>query len=355
MQRRLLAFVVVLSGVLAAFAARRDFPAEDSAAFDRPPIAGVAGDLVSVSIDSVANRIDLTIGPVALPAGLPGLRLPIQLAELPLHGWLRGFDWEIRDSRGRVHSPDLLHHFNLIDPDRRELFSPVARRVLAFGRETEGQKLPALVGYPLQSGTRALLVTMFANPGSESIDSAYLHLRLDYTPYKRAIQPLSVFPFHLDVAGPVGEKDFPVPPGRTVTAWEGSPAVDARILAIGGHVHDYARVLRLEDITTGDVIWTADLDEADGRVRGVSRTMAWKRGGIALYAAHRYRALVEYDNPTTQPTLHGGMGVIGGIALVRDGFPTFDRDNNDYTTDLANVISAPLRAQGGHAHGHGAH
>jgi len=349
-KRRILAFGVIMSAVLAAFASRQDFPVDDIALADRPPIAGVATDLVTVNVDSVANTIDLVVGPVALPAGLPGLRVPIQLAELPVHGWLGGFAWHIRDVRGRVYSSELLHHFNLIDPDRRELFSPVARRVLAFGRETEGQQLPAFIGYPLQADTRFLLVTMFANPGSESIDSAYLHLTLDFIPYKRAIQPLPVFPFHLDVAGPVGEKDFPVPPGRTVKAWEGSPATDARILAISGHVHDYARMLRLEDVTTGEVLWAADFDTEAGHVTGVSRTMAWKRGGILLHANHRYRAVVEYENPSGEPTLHGGMGVIGGIALVRGSFPSFDRQNTDYATDLANVISAPQRAHAGHSH-----
>jgi len=141
-----------------------------------------------------------------------------------------------------------------------------------------------------------------------------------------------------------------VPPGRAIKAGGGSPATGARILAIGGHVHDYARMLRLEDVTTGDVLWSAHLDEVDGRVQGVSRTMAWKRGGILLHANHRYRAVVEYQNSTSEPTLHGGMGVIGGIALVRGSFPSFDRQNTDYATDLANVISAPQRAHAGHSH-----
>ena len=353
MQRRILAFGIVVSGLLAAVATHREFPVADSPVNWRPPIVGVSRELVQVSVDSVAGTIELSIGPVTLPARLPGLRIPIQVADLPVHGWLRGFSWEIRDAGGSIHSRDLLHHFNVIDPDRRELFSPVARRVVAFGRETEGQRLPAFVGYPLMEHTRFLLVTMFANPGTEPIDSAYLRVRLDFTPYKRAAQPLSVFPFHLDVAGPVGEKDFAVPPGRTVRSWEGSPAVDARILAIGGHVHDYARMLRLEDLTAGRVIWQAQLDENEGRVNAVSRTMAWKRGGIRLYANHRYRALVEYNNPGPHPTPHGGMGVIGGIVLARGSFPPFDRKNIAYNTDLANVISAPGRASGGH--GHGAH
>jgi hypothetical protein len=148
--------------------------------------------------------------------------------------------------------------------------------------------------------------------------------------------------------GPVGDKDFPLPPGRTVRSWEGSPRTDARILALGGHVHQYARLLQLTDLTTGKVIWSAAPDEHNV----LPRAMPWRRGGIKLLRDHRYRVSVEYQNPLGAPSPHGGMGVVAGVVTTRAAWPSLDRDNPEYRTDLQNIIDAPTRAA---ASPHGAH
>ena len=38
---------------------------------------------------------------------------------------------ELVDETGRVLPPELIHHFNLIDPSHRELFLPIAQRMAA--------------------------------------------------------------------------------------------------------------------------------------------------------------------------------------------------------------------------------
>src|SRR5690606_24675369 len=182
----------------------------------------------------------------------------------------------ITDAAGNELPRDMLHHVNLIDPDQRDLFAPVARRVLAAGRETDPYTFPGIVGYPLADGTRFLVVAMFANNGPEDVDAAYLRVRLSYVPLRGPVRPLAIFPFSLDVMGPVGEKSFPVPPGRTVQSWEGSPAVDARLLAIGGHAHDHATLLRLEDITDGTVLWEMEPVRDGSHLVSVPVTTHWK-------------------------------------------------------------------------------
>jgi hypothetical protein len=249
---------------------------------------------------------------------------------------------------------DLLHHVNFIDPDARGLFSPIARRVIAAGRETAKQSLPGILGYPVEKGDRMLISAMFANPTGTDYPEAYLHVRLKYSREGDGwFEPRDVFPFYLDVMGPVGPKGFAVPPGHTVRSWEGSPAVDGRILGIGGHLHDYATKLRLMDVTSGRTIWeTGPEENADGRVTGVPSKTFLLRLGKKIYADHVYRIEVEYDNPMDHAAPDGGMGAIGGVVWVGKDtrWPEFDRHDAAYVEDLRQTLTAPERLNG-HMHG----
>jgi hypothetical protein len=298
---------------------------------------------------------DFIIGPLDLPAGMMHLRLPIQMAEMPVDGWLHGFEVTMEDGQGNEIPMDLLHHVNFIDPDKRDVFAPIARRVLAAGRETSRKRLPALIGYPVQEGDRLLISAMFANPTGRDFPEAYLRVRLSYSLEEDGfMQPRDVYPFYLDVMGPVGAKDFPVPPGRTVHAYEATPAVEGRILGIGGHLHDYATVLRLEDVTEGKVIWEAEPRfDGEGRLTGVSESRLWMTGGVKVTPEHTYRIYVQYDNPTAEPAPNGGMGEIGGVIWVsRDAaWPELSRQDPIYVADLINTLEAPERAGGHGDHG----
>jgi hypothetical protein len=308
----------------------------------KPAIAGAATDLVRVSIDSVMRHIEVVIGPVQMPAGATK-RVPVQLAAVPIDGYVRGFSWFVHDVTGRMLPSDLLHHVNLIDPDQSELFAPVARRVVAAGRETPAQSLPRVIGYPISSGTRFLVVSMFSNTRDHDYE-AFLTVRINYVQKRAGFRPVSVFPFSLDVAGPVGDKEFAVPPGRTVRYWDGSPRIEARILGLGGHLHDYARKLELIDLTSNETLWSVTPRISNGKLMGVPRSNPWRRGGIKLQPDHRYRVRVEYFNPTSKPAPDGGMGVVAGIVATRHRWPVFDRQHPDYVADLQNVMMA------GHGH-----
>ena len=129
---------------------------------------------------------------------------------------------------------------------------------------------------------------MFASLPEEGLEDDYLHITLTYTPSDDPglLGPWNVYPFYLDVMGPVGEKEFPLPPGTHGMSWEGSPAIDGRILGIGGHLHDYADYIRLEDMTTGKVVWESypELDE-NGSTIAVPTSKLWWRGGVKIPTA----------------------------------------------------------------------
>lgn len=322
---------------------------------DPPPLPLHRNELVEVRTLADERTVEFVIGPVALEAGMEHLRLPIQMAEFPVDGWMHGFEMEMVDGAGEPIPSELLHHVNFIDPDKRELFFPIARRVMAAGRETSTERLPGVIGYPMADGDRMLISAMFANSLERDFDDAHLVVRFFYsTESDGLIQPRDIFPFYLDVMGPLGAKDFPLPPGRTVKAWEGKPAVDGRILGIGGHVHDYATRLALIDVTDGKTLWEVEPEGTPGgHITGVpSDRFLWSLGK-KIHADHVYRIEVEYHNPLDEPAPDGGMGAIGGAVWVGKDvrWPEFDRTNEMYLGDLENTLTAPDRL---HGHGHGA-
>ncbi len=323
------------------------------------PAVTVDSDESLTLIDHPGEALEFVIGPVDLPADGPHIRLPMQWAKLPSDAYMHGFEWEIRNGDGEVLPPDLLHHVNLIDPDNRELFTPISRRVLAAGRENQRESIPGVIGFPLEEGGRMLIATMFGNPLGEDFGDVYLHFKLLYSRADEGlIKPMTVYPFYLDVMGFDGVKDFEVPPGHSEMSYTAHPGVDARILGIGGHVHDYATELRLEDVTTGEVLWRAEpeVNEA-GRMVGVPSSKFILQLGKKIYKDHEYRIVVEYENPLDVPAPDMGMGAIGGVvAIMGDGeWPPYDPNDPAYVLDLNNTITAPDRMEGhGHGGGHSA-
>jgi hypothetical protein len=323
-----------------------------SPAQPEPPPLPVDSALVRGIDHREDGAFEIVEGPFTLAPG-QHLRLPVQLARVPIEGWLHGFSWKITDAQGAPLPDEMLHHVNLIDPDRRDLFMPIARRVVAAGRETRPQAMPRLLGYPLHADTRFLVSTMLSNPTGREVKDGFLHVKLQYSRRGEGLfTPREIFPFYLDVVGPVGPRDFAVPPGRTMRSWEGNPAVDAVILGVGGHLHDFGVELRLEDLTEGKVIWrTEPMTEGKTHVVSVPTSELWWKGGVRVTKDHRYRWSAVYENPTRAPARDGGMGVVAGVVFASEAeWPPLDRKDADYLADLMGTIEAPKKQQ---AHHHG--
>src|SRR5256886_8062352 len=154
----------------------------------------------------------------------------------------------------------------------------------------------------------------------------------------------------MDVAFPVGDKSFPLPPGRSSRSYEGSPAVPGKIVGLGGHMHDYGRVIEFADVTTGDVIYRAT--PVPGWVGHIASTpiamlYGWTRLGVHIVPQHRSRIAVSYDNPTGAPIPDGGMGVVGGLFVPDRGVtgPAAEPGDSLYQEDYRHYM--PLAEGGG--------
>lgn len=296
---------------------------------------------------STAGELIVDLRGVNLPAHTMHhmiLQPPVSRIQVPSGGAVYGFRVEVVDSVGRELPKSLIHHFNVIDPDARELFVPISHRLLAAGSETGEQRVPWLLfGHPVQAGQTLILSAMLHNPTGVSYPDARVRLILDYTPKGRPWPFFHAYTWQMDVLFPVGDKSFDLPPGRSERWYEGSPAIPGDIVAIGGHLHDYGTDLELKDMTSGKVIWHAKpvTDGAGHVVRiPVGKLYGLLHLGVHIEPSHRYRLTVRYDNPTGQTIPNGGMGVVGGLfAPDRHAvWPQVDQHDSLYQADLRQAL-----------------
>jgi len=304
-------------------------------------------------VDPARHEIVIELAPVDLPANATHDAMalpPIAILPMPASGSLYGFRVEMVDTAGRQLPAELIHHFNLIDPDHRELFLPISRRMIAAGKETGSKQIPwFLFGFPVEKGERVLASAMLANPTDVSYYQARCRLVLLYTPASRPWPLFRAEPFQMDVAFPVGDKSFDLPPGRFSRSYDGSPVVPGTIVAIGGHVHELAQRLEFVDVTSGDTIYgVRPATDSTGEIIGVpvERLYRWTRLGAHIVPAHTYRVTVYYDNPTDRVIPAGGMGVVGGLFVPDRGvmWPATNPTDSLYQKDLHHA----MRQVGGH-------
>jgi len=333
---------------------------------DAPPHWVRALPPAAIHVNAGRHEIAIDLAPVDLPAGMmhhaemaptamPGMRMserhahgpaypPVMGVDLPLSGWMSGFRIELVDAQGRPLPRQLLHHYNLIDPNHRELFLPISRRVLAAGTETGAVQMKRwLFGAPFVKGERLVASAMLHNPTMRGYTGVRTRLILTYTDDGRWYPLLRAYPWQFDVAFPAGDKSFDLPPGRSERFYEGSPVVPGKIVGIGGHVHDHAIALELRDQTTGDVLWRATpLTDATGHVVGmpVKKFIGVRGVGVRITPDHRYRVTVFYDNPTGRTLPEGGMGVVGGLFKPATGvvWPAADPTDMLYVRDLRHAL-----------------
>jgi hypothetical protein len=309
--------------------------------------------------DERERTLTLLAGPVSLPANVGYADAFVSVAAggtWPIDGWLRAFEVDVVDGEGEVVAARLLHHAGLVDPAERDLFNPVARRIVAFGMETAGISLPGQLGYRVQPSDSVVVAGAFFNPTAEPFAEVYLRMRMIYADARHDPRHQSVLPFYLDAAPP-GVAQFDAPPGVSEHSLEWRPSIAGRVLAVGGHLHAGGVSVRLEDVSSGEVLWTGHAQyDAGGALTGVTRKVFAR--GFRMEPDRAYRITATYANPTDTP-IPGAMGHVAGLFLPDDvdRMPPADRLHPAYVADLYGKILAggtTHAAHGGHA-AHGAH
>lgn len=292
-----------------------------------------------VKHDRANSELIFTIGPVDMPPPEHGhVKQPrTQAIAIPVTGFLHGFTTEIVDADGKTLPNVLLHHINIIAPQKRELFSQIMQRIGAAGAETGPVQLPRLIGVPVNEGDSLVFTVMLHNPTDEHYEGAEVRIRMKYSKPSPLVPVIAVQPFYIDVMPPAGYHVYTLPPGKSSKSWQGSPSVPGRVLALGGHMHKYGTVLRLEDVTAKKVLWEVKPTlTADGNIESVPRKFYFGSLGMRLDPRHIYRLTVEYDNPTGKEIAEGGMGTLGGVFAPdeRVTWPSVDRAHPEYIADV---------------------
>ena len=307
------------------------------------------------------RRLIIELPAIEVPAE-GSIRTPVFRAAVPFDVSLYGFDAFVVDEAGRTMPRDRLHHFTLIDPDRRGLFFPLALPIFGVSKESPRPVLPKyLVGVPLPAGGRYIASAMLANPEARQ-RRMRVRVVLSFVRPGRIFPLFRAYPWTMDATSPLGGEggrhDFDLPPGRSSHSWEGSPLIPGTILGMGGHAHDYATAIQLLDVTTGDTIWhQAPLRDAAERVLSIppARFYRWYRLGIHIQPSHTYRVTVFYDNPTGANIPFGGMGSVAGLLIPDRGvtWPSADRRDPAYRSHINNLLSNMAgmgRGETPHAH-----
>ncbi len=324
-----------------------------------PPISRMTGTpdgpLSQVWVDTESREVMMVAGPFHIQPTMMSegegtghgedgghQKTPLLPVEWPVDGGLRGFKLGVFSGDGTPLPRSLIHHLNVLNFDRRELVYPVPTRLIAIGSETPDIKLPSSHQVVLERGDSLGWYVAWHNDTGRDIEDAYIELVLPYGELKEGRAPLTMV--YLDADLKIGDRtSFDVPPGHSEKSYEFEVPVSGKLLAAGGHVHDYGIEVRLEDVESGKVLFRLKSDrDAEGMVSSVEQKI-FRRffnlfdRSIQLETNHTYRIVGVYDNPTgkTQP----GMAQIGALFRPDNAadWPVNDRLNPIYQLDVSGL------------------
>lgn len=319
-------------------------------------------DSVSMTIDSARHEIVVTTGSWHLPAqpegghhemampGTGGRDIPLGYFRWPIDGWFRGFRLEVRDQAGQPLPRHLVHHLIVVNFSRRQLLYNASERLFGAGAETDDARVPKTVGVPMSPSMHLGMYVGWHNDTGKDLHGVRVRLTLLWTPRTQMPRPVSAMPIYMDANLTVGGSNtFDLPPGRFAKAHEFTLPVGGRLLAAGGHMHDYGVGVRLEDVATGKTLVHVDARrDGGGAVHGMERRLFGVAGdGLKLARGRRYRIAGVYDNPTTATLPRAAMAHMVGLFAPRRlaEWPAIDPSDADYRRDLA-ALQVELRPDG---------
>src|SRR5262249_14657652 len=159
--------------------------------------------------------------------------------------------------------------------------------------------------------------TMVHNPTATSYNAAYLEVAIPYrdassTPLK------SVYPAWMDVTA-CGHSGYDLPAGPSEKSGNVTVKYDGVLLGVGGHMHDYAKQVTLQDATQKANVATLDA-KTDGKGQLISMPikMFFEQGGYKLAAGDQLKITAAYDNTSGKMLPDGAMGIVVGYFVPAD-------------------------------------
>ena len=293
--------------------------------------------------DGAFRELTVDLEPMDLPAGTVGHEVQHMLKPawitVPESGWVHGWEYSLTDATGQAAPQGALHHFKVLNPDTRELFSEVMQHVIAAGKETAPVTLRKELGYRVEAGDSLLVTGMLHNPTDRELRGLHLKVTIRYSPEGPWQPPLDVVPFFAHVMADWQSVSYDLPPGRSQRSVEIVPTIDGRVLAFGGHLHRWGIALLLQSLPDERVIWAARAPVADdGEVLDIPQDhFVWSRGP-RMRKDRTYRLTAVYHNPTGATIVEGGMATLVGLIVPEEPWPEVDRGSEEYRWYLAREL-----------------
>jgi len=327
-----------------------------------------SGPSARVAVDEAEDRVVVEIGPLEVSTGMHYQHVgPDENAAFtwPADGWIQGYRIDLVDSSGRILPREMLHHAGVANLSRRQLSTTTALRLFAVGQETDPVTLPSWMGMRMWAGEELMAYFMVVNESHVPIEGAVLRITLAWRPADvdmrstptmvtgKAAHPSRRFrrwePSFTEVVPIVLYADlnqydrtqFDVGPGVSTVSTDVVLPLGGFIRAVGGHMHDYASEMRLEDVETGEVLvrLEADVDDAGHILRVEEKRFPFMLHGVRLEAGRQYRIVSVYDNPTGAVLTGAGMAYMAGAFIPDDldRWPELEAQDPRYLHDVAGL------------------
>jgi hypothetical protein len=271
-------------------------------------------------VDPATHTITVREGPITLPANTSHMKMP-QPPDLfwtiPLDAFLLAYTPRLVDANGNTVPSIVLHHTAFWNTNRSDFLCPnKEEHIFGAGSElTNWVELPGY-GYRVQKGDKIRIETMVHNPTGTSYDKVYLEVKI---PYADPTAPSkSVYPAWMDVQS-CGDSGYDLKPGKNENTGTVTVKYNGILLGVGGHMHDYAKQITLEDTTRSETVatLTASVDEK-GLLLRMPVVIFLDRGGYKFAAGDQLRITAVYDNITGKPLPSSAMGIVVGYFLPAD-------------------------------------
>ncbi len=272
-------------------------------------------------MDAAARTITLREGPLNLPAHTDHMKMP-QPADLiwtiPMEGWLLAYSPKLVDANGNAVPGRVLHHVAFWNENRADFLCPNKEEHIfgAGGELTNWVEIPGY-GYRVEKGDRIRVETMVYNPTDTSYDKVFLEVTIPYQDAS-AGGVKNVYPAWMDVES-CHDSSYDLKPGKNENTGRVTVKYDGILLGVGGHMHDYAKQIVLEDTTRKETVVTLDakVDE-QGLLEAMPVKTFYEQGGYKFGAGDVLKISATYDNTTGKVLRDGAMGIVVGYFVPAD-------------------------------------
>jgi hypothetical protein len=280
------------------------------------------GVTLDVKSDASAHMFTIRIGPMALPAHTPHMKMPQPpdlVWTLPISGWLLAYHPKLVDENGAPVAGVVLHHVAFWNENRSDFLCPNKEEHIfgAGGELTDWTQIPGY-GYRVEKGDRIRIETMIHNPTATSYDKAYLEIRIPYFDDATPPPVKNYYPAWIDV-GSCGQSAYDLPPGPSKKVGSVTVMYSGVLLGVGGHMHDYAQQLTLEDSRSKDPVAALPARvDPQGHLLSMPVVTFVEIGGYALAAGDKLTTTATYDNASGKALREGAMGIVVGYFVPKD-------------------------------------